>query len=141
MKATGHTPIDEAPQVVAEWTNFICQDLEWSEKGRALLLLAETLQAVRDFLSVEEAADLAEQLPLILRGIYFTGWTPSKTPVHPRSKTAFLHRISDKFDKTPLEDPERAVVAVFDLLRLKVSTDDTAPTSAALRPPLKDLWR
>ena len=141
MKPTGHTPIDEAPQVVAEWINLICDDLEWTEKGRAYLLLSETLQAIRDYLGVNEAADLAAQLPLILRGIYYTGWNPSKTPVHPRSKTAFLKRVSVKFDKQPLDDPERAVVAVFDLLRKKVSMGEIEQVSNAMRKPLGDLWR
>ncbi|WP_417728788.1 DUF2267 domain-containing protein [Roseovarius sp.] len=141
MKLTGHAAIDEAPQVVAEWINLICEDLEWTEKGRAYLLLAETLQAVRDYLGVDEAADLAAQLPLILRGVYYTGWNPSKTPMHPRNKTAFLNRVSEKFSKRPLEDPERAVVAVFDLLRQKVSMGEIEQVSNAMRKPLGDLWR
>lgn len=141
MKPTGHTAIDEAPQVVAEWINLLCEDLGWHEKGRAYLLLTETLHTVRDFLRVDEAADLAAQLPLIIRGIYYTGWNPSATPVHPRSKADFLKRIADSFDKQPLEDPERAVVAVFDLLRQKVSMGEIEQVSNAMRKPLGELWR
>ena len=141
MKHTGHPAIDEAPQVVAEWINLICEDLEWSEKGKAYLLLSETLQAIRDYLGVDEAADLAAQLPLILRGVYYTGWNPSKTPVHPRNKRDFLNRISEKFKRQPLEDPERAVVAIFDLLRQKVSMGEIEQVSNAMRKPLGDLWR
>ena len=111
MKLTGHTAVDEAPQVVAEWLNLLCDDLDWSQRGRAYLLLSETLHAIRDYLSVNEAADLGAQLPLIIRGIYYANWCPSKTPHHPRSKTAFLERIAAAFSRDPLEDPERAVGA------------------------------
>lgn len=140
MAHTGHPGIDEAPQVVAEWVNLLCEDLEWDEKRRGYLLLHETLHAIRDFLTVDEAADLAAQLPLIIRGIYYTGWNPSATPIKPRSKTAFLDRVSRHFDKIPLEDPERAVAAVFDLLRRKVSFSELQQVSHAMRGPLQDLW-
>ena len=141
MSLTGHTAVDEAPQVVAEWINLLCDNLEWDEKGRAYLLLSETLHAIRDYLTIDEAADLAAQLPLIMRGIYYTGWKPSRSPSHPRGKADFLRRVSDRFQKTPLEDPEAAVVAVFDLLRRKVSMGEIMHVSNAMRGPLQELWR
>ena len=141
MKPTGHTAIDQAPQVVAEWINLLCDDLEWHEKGRAYLLLSETLQTIRDYLGVDEAADLAAQLPLIVRGIYYTGWNPSKTPVQPRGKSEFLGRVAGKFSKQPLENPERAVAAVFDLLRRKISMGEIDQVSNAMPGPLRELWQ
>ena len=140
MKITGHTAVDEAPQVVAEWMNLLCDDLEWGEKGRAYLLLSETLHAIRDYLTVDEAADLAAQLPLIVRGIFYTGWKPSRTPVHPRGKEDFLKRVSERFGKNPLSDPEKAITAVFDLLRRKVSLGEIDHVSNAMRGPLQELW-
>ncbi len=141
MTTTGHAAVDEAPQIVAEWINELCDDLEWNEKGRAYLLLTETLHAVRDYLSVEEASDLAAQLPLIIRGIYYTGWNPARTPVKPRSKSDFLERVSHRFNKVPLEDPERAAVAVFDLLRRRVSMGEIDHVSNSMPASLRDLWK
>ena len=68
MTTTGIPTLDHAPQVYAEWLNELCDDLGWTEKGRAHMLLRETLHAVRDFLPVEEAVDLAARLlvPLAL---------------------------------------------------------------------------
>ncbi len=142
MAHTGHPAIDDAPQVVTDWLDHLCDDLEWPEqqRGRAYLLLAETLHAVRDFLTVDEAADLAAQLPLIIRGVFYTGWNPSDTPVKPRSKTAFLERVTKRFQKTPLEDPERAVEAVFDLLRRQVAEGEVEQVRQAMRKPLQELW-
>jgi uncharacterized protein (DUF2267 family) len=140
MAHTGISSVDHSPQVVAEWLNRLCEDLEWDEKGRAYLLLTETLHAIRDFLSVDEAADLAAQLPLVIRGIFYTGWDPSATPVKPRSKAAFLARVSERFQKVPLEDTERAVAAVFDLLRRQVSEGEFDQVRHAMRKPLQELW-
>lgn len=140
MTHTGISSVDHGPQVVAEWLNRLCDDLDWNEKKRAYMLLHETLHAVRDFLTVDEAADLAAQLPLIFRGIFYTGWNPSATPVKPRSKTAFIERVAARFDKIPLEDPEKAVAAVFDLLRRQVSKGELDQVSHAMRKSLQELW-
>ncbi|MDG4648445.1 DUF2267 domain-containing protein [Roseibacterium sp. SDUM158017] len=139
MATTGISAIDHAPQVFAEWLNELCADLGW-EKARAYLLLCETLHAVRDFLSVDEAADLSAQLPLLVRGVFFDGWDPSRTPARPRNKADFLARVEARFRKEPLEDPERAVSAVFDLLRRHVSWGEFEQVKNAMRKPIRELW-
>jgi uncharacterized protein (DUF2267 family) len=140
MKTTGITSVDHAPQVVAEWLNELGDNLGWNDKPRSYLLLRETLHAVRDYLSPDEAADLAAQLPILIRGIYYEGWAPSRTPAHPRAKHDFLARVGDRFSDDPLEDPEAAVVAVFDLLRRKLSPGAVDQVAHAMRKSLRDLW-
>ncbi len=71
MATTGISTLDHAPQVFAEWLNELREDLGWPEKPRAYLLLHETLHAIRDFLTVDEAADLAAQLPVLVRGVFY----------------------------------------------------------------------
>ena len=140
MKITGISTLDHAPQVVAEWINELGDDLDWSDKGRCYLLLREPLHAVRDYLTVDEAADLSAQLPILIRGIYFDGWVPSRTPAHPRGKADFIARVSRCFAKSPLEDPERAVSAVFDLLRRKISEGEFDEVAGSMRKSLRELW-
>ncbi|MSU91479.1 DUF2267 domain-containing protein [Rhodobacteraceae bacterium 2CG4] len=141
MHTTGVSTLDHAPQVVAEWLNELCRDMDWAaDKGRAYLLLRSTLHAVRDFLTVEEAVNLSSQLPVLVRGFYFEGWTPARTPVHPRSKQDFLDRVAANFSKVPLDNVEEAVVAVFDLLRRKVSAGEIDQVAHSMRKPLRELW-
>lgn len=140
MSNTGISSIDHAPQVAAQWLDELCEALGWSERPRAYLLLHETLHCIRDFLSPDEAVDLAAQLPLIFRGVFYAGWDPSGTPVKPRSKAAFLERVDARFRKRPLEDTERAVSAVFDLLSRHVSEGEIDQVRHAMRKPLQELW-
>jgi len=140
MTTSGIPTIDHAPQVVAEWLNDLCEDLGWSDKGRAYHLLREVLHAVRDYLGPDEAVDLAAQLPVLVRGVYFDGWVPSRTPARPRHKDDFMARIESAFQKEPLDDPERAVTAVFALLRSKVSHGEFAQVANAMQKPLRDLF-
>lgn len=139
MAATGIPTLDHAPQVFAEWLNELCNDLGW-QKPRAYFLLCETLHAIRDFLTVDEAADLAAQLPILVRGVFYEGWDPSRTPVKPRNKSDLLKRVESRFQKAPLEDPERAVAAVFDLLRRHISWDEFQQVKHAMRKPIQELW-
>ena len=74
MKITGQTTLDHAPQVIAEWLNELREDLGWVDKGRTYLLLRTALHAIRDSLPETEAADIAAQLPLLLKGIWWDGW-------------------------------------------------------------------
>jgi uncharacterized protein (DUF2267 family) len=140
MKTTGITTLDHAPQVVAEWLNLLQDDLGWLDRGRALLLLRETLHAVRDFLTVDEAADLSAQLPVLIRGIFFEGWVPAKTPAKLRSVDDFLERVTKSFASDPLPEPDVAVAAVFAVLRRQISPGEYRQVAWAMRKPLRDLW-
>jgi uncharacterized protein (DUF2267 family) len=140
MSTHALSTVNHAPQVVAEWVNLLCEDLDWADQGRAYLLLRQTLHAVRDYLTVDEAADLSAQLPVLIRGVYFDGWVPAKTPAHPRSREDFLARIAAPFSDPPLEDAARAASAVFDLLRRKISAGEFDQVARAMRKPLRDLW-
>ncbi len=140
MKATGIATLDYAPQVVAEWLNLLQEDLGWPDRSRAYLLLRETLHAVRDFLTVDEAADLSAQLPLLIRGIFFDGWVPAKTPARLRSVDDFLDRVTKAFASDPLTEPHVAVAAVFSLLRRQISPGEYRQVAWAMRKPLRDLW-
>ncbi len=140
MRTTGIKTIDHAPQIVAEWLNLLQEDLGWPDRGRAYLLLRETLHAVRDFLTVDEAADLSAQLPLLIRGIFFEGWVPARTPARPRSVDDFLDRVMKSFPDDPPVAPDVAVAAVFSLLRRQISPGEYRQVAWAMRKPLRDLW-
>jgi uncharacterized protein (DUF2267 family) len=139
MTSIGITALDHAPQVFAAWLNELCDDLGFPQP-RAYMLLHETLHAIRDFLTVDEAADLAAQLPVLVRGVYFEGWNPSKSPAKPRNKSDLIERVASRFQKEPLDDPDRAVAAVIDLLRRHVSWGEFKQVKHAMRKPIQELW-
>jgi uncharacterized protein (DUF2267 family) len=140
MTATGLSTLDHAPEAVAGWLAEIREELGWDENGRAYLLLRATLHTVRDWLTVDEVAQLAAQLPILIRGIYYDGWNPSSTPGRPRGKEAFLGRIAAAFAKDPLIEPEKAVSAVFRLLENHVSKGEIDQVKTSMRKDIQELW-
>ena len=140
MKQTGLDAIDHAPQVVAEWLNLLEEDLGWTDRSRSYRLLRETLHAIRDFLTVQEAASLSAQLPLLVRGIFFEGWMPARTPARPRSAEALLERVNGAFGDEPLLEPDGAIAAVFSVLLRRIDSGEYDQVARSLRRPLRELW-
>jgi uncharacterized protein (DUF2267 family) len=70
------TNFKQAAQHAQEWVNDLAEDLGWDER-RAYHLLRQVLPTLRDWLQPEEMADLAAQLPVLIRGIFFEAGGPA----------------------------------------------------------------
>jgi uncharacterized protein (DUF2267 family) len=85
-----------------EKTNRILKEIEeaygWPPERRqqSYHALTAVMHALRDRLTVEEASDLAAQLPALVRGLYYEGWKPAKVPVK-MHREEFLDRIRQDF--------------------------------------------
>ena len=90
MSAVGLESIEHTVQLIHAWINDLDTRLGWDNKHRSYRLLRTVLQALRDWLSVNEAVGLGAQLPALLRGVYYEHWRPVTTPVKQRSKADFV---------------------------------------------------
>ena len=66
MSAVGLESIEHTVQLTHIWINDLDARLGWDNKHRSYRLLGTVLQAIRDWLKVEEAAKLGAQLPELL---------------------------------------------------------------------------
>ena len=139
MGRTSISTFTQAAQQAQEWVNELADDLEWTDR-RAYRLLRNVLHALRDWLPQEEMADLAAQLPVLVRGIYFEGWKPSETPVWNRKKEDFIARVQEAFSDDLLNDPDEAVAAVFSLLDRHVSYGEIEDIRHSMKKPLREFW-
>ena len=140
MSNVGLESIDHTVQLTHQWINDLDTRLGWENKHRSFRLLRAVLQAVRDWLPVDDAVHFGAQLPELLRGIYYEHWRPTTTPVPHRSKLDFVGRIDDAFENDRLLFTAEAVTAVFDLLCDKLSAGEIEKVRHALPADLRALW-
>ena len=140
MSTVGLESIDHTVQLTHEWINESDARLGWENKHRSYRLLRSVLQALRDWVSVNDAAHFGAQLPELLRGVYYEHWRPANTPEKRRSRTGFLARVADVFQKDPIIYVSEAVMAVFDLLSHKLSAGEIEKVRHALPADLRSLW-
>jgi uncharacterized protein (DUF2267 family) len=83
-------------------TNRVLNEIEhaygWpkARRNQSYAALRAVLHALRDRLPVEESAQLAAQLPMLLRGLYYDGWNPSRVPVK-MGRDEFEERVRAEF--------------------------------------------
>jgi uncharacterized protein (DUF2267 family) len=109
-----------------EKTNHVLKEIEdaygWprDRRNQSYAALRAVLHALRDRLAVQEAADLAAQLPMLIRGLYYEGWDPSRVPVK-MDKEAFLQRVRSEFTYAVDGGVETLVKRVLRALRSYVT--------------------
>jgi uncharacterized protein (DUF2267 family) len=133
VSTTGYATFD----TTLEKTNGILKRIEqaygWPKERRnqSYNALRAVLHAVRDRLTVEEAAHLSAQLPLLVRGIYFEGWDPSRVPMK-MHRDEFLARIRDEFPYEVPDGIEHLFNTVVKALRRHVTEGEWEDVRASL---------
>ena len=132
---------DHATQKADAWIHDMMRELGTDDPRQAYHALAASLHTVRDRLGVEEAAQLAAQLPLLVRGLFFEGWHPASTPVAVRRPLDLIALFEQKSGDGHRIDAERALAALFEVLRRHVSPGALASLAGVLPTTLADLAR
>lgn len=121
------------------WVKELQQRGGFTDEEQALRVFRVVLHELRDRLTVTEAADLAAQLPVLVRGIYYEGWRPSTVPHKIHSKQKLIDEVVVKLlpDTVPAEP---AIRNVFAILAHHCDPGEIADVIAQLPVDLKALW-
>jgi len=139
MTKTTISSFSQAADQAQAWVNELADELDWN-KHRAYRLMRSVLHALRDWLPTAEMADLAAQLPVLIRGLYFDGWKPQDTPVTERKKEDFVARIENDLKQDMPNNADAAIRAVFRLLDRHISHGEIVQVRSAMKKALQDLW-
>ncbi|HLI75771.1 MAG TPA: DUF2267 domain-containing protein [Acidobacteriaceae bacterium] len=139
--STGLSMFDSTIHTTHAWLNELTELLGCpDDPHRAYLALRSVLHALRDRLSVDEAASLAAQLPMLIRGFYFEGWHPHGKPLKERKKERFLAYIRSDFRQDPELDAEQVARAVFQLLARHITAGEVEKVQRTLPDEIRSLW-
>ncbi len=131
--------VAHAVQQLQEWLKELRDNGGLTDEAEAYSVLRAVLHQLRDRLTLGEAVNLGQQLPLIVRGIYYESWRPAHAPEKVRTKVAFLDHVALRL-RPHRVDPEPAVRDVFMLLAHHCDPGEIADVIAQMPDELKMLW-
>ncbi len=139
MTTTHVDAIDRSVEKAHIWLNDLAKELATEDGHHAYRVLRAFLHALRDHLPVDEAAALAAQLPIFVRGVFYEGWDPSHTPEHARDLDSFLQRIANEAGLAGETEASFAATAAGRVLRRHVSVGEAESVLHELPRHLREL--
>ncbi|WP_299879113.1 DUF2267 domain-containing protein [uncultured Sulfitobacter sp.] len=140
MSAQGLEVIDHSVHLAHEWIGELADRLGYVSRRSALRLLRVVLHRIRDHLQPDELAQLSAQLPILIRGFFFEGWVPKKTPIKERSAADFLAFVASHMGQNEEYRGRDDIKCVFDLLNGRLSRGEVEDVRASLPEQLRDMW-
>ncbi len=139
MPSTGLEVIDRTVQTTNIWLSEIQEEIG-PDRKRAYHALRAVLHALRDRLSPEQAAHLAAQMPLLVRGVFFESWRPAGKPERVRSLDEFLARVDDELKGIRPTGADAAARAVLRTLSRHISPGEIDQIRATLPQEIQNFW-
>jgi uncharacterized protein (DUF2267 family) len=139
VSSMGLKVFDETLHKTNMWLKEIAQELSMDRHG-AYQVLRAVLHCLRDRLTTNEAADLGDQLPMLIRGIYYEAWRPAGKPDKIRSRDEFLTGITTRIAMKQSIDAENAARAVFRTLENHVLLGEIRHVLHVLPEEVRTLW-
>jgi uncharacterized protein (DUF2267 family) len=140
MSATGLEVFNTTLHKTYRWLNELMLIMDWQDRQRAYLAMRATLHALRDRLTVEEVAQLAAQLPMLIRGFYYEGWDPTGKPLKERHLDQFLSRIVESMRGDERVNPKEIAEGVFAVLARRIAEGEIEDVKHVLPAEIRSLW-
>ena len=142
MKLTGLDVFDSTIQRTNNWLKELMLELNLSDHRKTYLAFRSVLHTLRDYLPESDAIYLGEQLPMLIRGLYFEHWEPEGKPLPLKSRNDFFAALSQNMarDADHTLNAETVARAVFRLLDRKATDGEIQDVQHIIPPALLDLW-
>ena len=140
MTTTAVAPFESTYQKSMKWLKDLQELGHYADQAQAYTALHSVMHALRDRLSVDQAAHLSSQLPMLIRGMFFDGWKPSATPQPIRSVDEFFALVNQKASGANNLDVPHAVASVFALLQQEIPGGEVNDVKGNLPKHLQALW-
>jgi uncharacterized protein (DUF2267 family) len=133
--------IESTIQSTMEWIHAMGVALGQQHPPLAFRCLRAGLHAIRDRLPQSEVAALGAQLPMLVRGAYYEGWSPN----HPERRAKTIDDLAEHV-RTELQGgmaapPHDVVHATIKVLHDHVDRHEVAKIWALMPEPIREAWK
>lgn len=141
MVRTAFSSLEKSTQKTKEWLHEMQDELGWEDENMVYLAFRSVVQTLRDRLPVEEAIELGDELPMVMKGIYYEGYTTKHKPEKIKNREEFFQKVQEKSPRRPLK-AEEATRAVFHLLEKKLGGGgEIKQVRSNLPKDIQNLWK
>ena len=136
---TGVHTLDQSISTLHEWLSDLNSELGFGDMEEAYVAMRAVLIALRDRLTVDEAADFAAQLPMLLQGVFYHGYKPGNKPIKMKTSQEFVNYVAKNL--TRHIDPVKVIHAVFAVFKNHMSEGQISGLSNILPADITSLWQ
>jgi uncharacterized protein (DUF2267 family) len=141
MVKTAFSSIEKSTQKTKEWLHEMQDDLGWEDENMVYIAFRSVIQTLRDRLPLEEAIELGDELPMVMKGIYYEGYSTRHKPEKIKNREEFFQKVQEKTPKRPIQT-EEATRAVFHLLENRLGgAGEIKQVRSNLPKDIQNLWR
>ncbi len=133
------TAFDHTLQKSREWVRDIQERLE-CDPNAAYAALRAGLHVLRDHLPMNEAVDLAAQLPMLIRGMYYDGWRPGQKQQRARHVEDYQVMVAERLPPRSELDPGAVLAAVMRVLSRHVTRGEITDVISCLPREIQEIW-
>jgi uncharacterized protein (DUF2267 family) len=124
--------LERSTEKTRSWVDEVARELCTNDRPEAYTTLKAVLHAIRDGITVHQAAHLAAELPDRLRWAFYDGWVPDRVPRTYRDRDDFLRTVAREADLADTIEASCAVASVMAVLERHVSAAEIDEVLAAL---------
>lgn len=138
MPPTTVPALEHTTHTTQKWLLELTEEGGFQDPSQAYSAMRAALHAIRDRLTPDEAADLAAQLPMMVRGFYYEGYRPSLAPSPERTPEEFLDHVRASLTRNQTIDPEHAVTTVLRFLERKIGSGEMDDVRGMIPAEIRD---
>lgn len=140
MSSTGLAVFDTTVQDTNRWLALLLQKIGGDDKHRAYLILRAALHTLRDRMEINSVAHFSAQLPILLRGIFYEGWNPARTPSKERHAAEFLDHFRSHLPAGLSINADHAIRCAFAVIWEMIDPREVEKIIKRLPEDLRELW-
>lgn len=137
---TGLEALDSSLETTNLWLSEIGASIG-QDRRHSLHALLAVLTALRDCLPARQAVRLAADLPLLVRGLFYTGYHPEARPQPLRKQEEFVTLVAKRIGNIGPVSPRMTSSAVFRVLQRHLPPPLSAQVRDALPPEIRALFQ